>query len=457
MTDVDRSQLPGLGKTAPFQPPAFRLATLENGVSVWTVSHRRAPVLTLRLLIPTGAATDPAGQWGLAALTADLLDEGTAEKSDVELHESLTRIGGHLAIDTSSDATVLSLTTLPKHAREALRLLVEVMTRPRFDGGDCRRVRDLRINRVLQMRQVPTAVADRVFIESLYTTHPYGHLSIGTKESLGRLGADDVRGFHQRWYRPERWTLVAVGDLPEAELHSLSEAALGEVPASTVEASVSDPELPDPPPGNPEARLVFVPRPDAVQSEIRLGHVGVPRRSPDYHSLLLLNMVLGGQFVSRVNLNLREDKGYTYGARTVFAWRVGRGSFSFRSSVQTGATADAITEVIKEIDDIRASRPVTEDELALARAALTRGFPLSFETASQVARAGTSLALHGLPLDEMSRFVERVRAVDVDTVSRAAQSHLHPDRLLAVVVGSEADVLPSLQGLGFGQAVTNVG
>ena len=453
MTDVDRTQLPGLGKTAPFQPPAFRLATLENGVNVWTVSHRRAPVLTLRLLIPTGAATDPAGQWGLAALTADLLDEGTAEKSDVELHKALTRIGGHLAINASSDATVLSLTTLPKHAREALRLLVEAVTRPRFDAEDCRRVRDLRISRVLQMRQVPTAVADRVFIESLYTTHPYGHLSIGTEESLGRLEADDVRGFHQRWYRPDRWTLVAVGDLPDDELHGLSEAVLGEVPSWSAEASVDAPEMAAPPTGDPEARLVFAPRPDAVQSEIRLGHAGVPRHTPDYHSLLVLNMILGGQFVSRINLNLREDKGYTYGARTVFDYRVGRGPFLFRSSVQTGATADAISEVVREIDDIRASRPVTEDELALARAALTRGFPLSFETASQVARAGTSLALHGLPLDEMSRFVERVEAVDVDAVSRAARSHLHPDRLLAVVVGSEADVLPSLQKLGFGQAV----
>ena len=453
MTDVDRTQLPGLGKTAPFQPPAFRLATLENGVNVWTVSHRRAPVLTLRLLIPTGAATDPAGQWGLAALTADLLDEGTAEKSDVELHKALTRIGGHLAINASSDATVLSLTTLPKHAREALRLLVEAVTRPRFDAEDCRRVRDLRISRVLQMRQVPTAVADRVFIESLYTTHPYGHLSIGTEESLGRLEADDVRGFHQRWYRPDRWTLVAVGDLPDDELHGLSEAVLGEVPSWSAEASVDAPEMAAPPTGDPEARLVFAPRPDAVQSEIRLGHAGVPRHTPDYHSLLVLNMILGGQFVSRINLNLREDKGYTYGARTVFDYRVGRGPFLFRSSVQTGATADAISEVVREIDDIRASRPVTEDELALARAALTRGFPLSFETASQVARAGTSLALHGLPLEEMSRFVERVEAVDVDAVSRAARSHLHPDRLLAVVVGSEADVLPSLQKLGFGQAV----
>ena len=451
MTDVDRSQLPGLGPIAPFQPPAFRRVTLDNGVTVWTVAHRRAPVLTLRLLIPTGAAADPAGQWGLAALTADLLDEGTVERSDVELHEALTRLGAHLGIDASSDATILSLTTLPKHARDALDLLVEVVTRPRFDASDCRRVRDLRINRVLQMRQVPSAVADRVFIESLYATHPYGHLAVGTEDSLRPLEADDVRGFHQRWYRPDSWTLVAVGDLPDDELRDISEAALAHVPASTHGGGATN-ALPDPAIGDPDARLMVVPRPDAVQSEIRLGHFGVARDSPDYHSLLVLNMVLGGQFVSRINLNLREDKGYTYGARTVFDWRVGRGPFSFRSSVQTGATADAIREVTRELDDIRASRPVTDDELALACAALTRGFPQSFETAAQVARAGTSLALHGLPLDEMSRFVDRVAAVDVDAVSRAARSHLHPDRLLAVVVGSKADVLPSLQGLGLGPA-----
>ena len=237
-------------------------------------------------------------------------------------------------------------------------------------------------------------------------------------------------------------------DLPDDELRNISEAALAHVPAS-IHGGAATSSLPDPAIGDPDARLVVVPRPDAVQSEIRLGHFGVARDSPETTTRCSSSTwCWEDSFVSRINLNLREDKGYTYGARTVFDWRVGRGPFSFRSSVQTGATADAIRQVTRELDDIRASRPVTDDELALARAALTRGFPHSFETAAQVARAGTSLALHGLPLDEMSRFVDRVAAVDVDAVSRAARSHLHPDRLLAVVVGSKADVLPSLQGLG---------
>ena len=453
MSGVDRSRLPGPGRTSGYQPPVFTSATLRNGVTVLTAGHRRAPVLTLRLLVPAGSALDPTERWGLAALTADLLDEGTEERSDVQLHEALTRIGAHLGIEVSSDATVLSLTTLPKHAREALTLLVEVVTRPRFADSECRRVRDLRLNRLQQMRQVPSAVADRVFLESLYGGHPYGHLSIGTEEDLRRIESHDVGAFHRRWFRPTRWTLVAVGDLPNDELQGIAEAVVEETTEElSAEVSHSGPGAAKPPVVAGHRRLVLVPRAGAVQSEIRIGHAGVERRSADYHALLVLNMVLGGQFVSRINLNLREDKGYTYGARTAFDFRLGKGPFSFRSSVQTGATGAAIREVVAEIDAIRGARPVTGGELTLARDALTLGFPRNFETATQVARAGASLALHGLPLDEPARFVERVGAVDAEAVSRVARSHLHPEGLLAAVVGSETDGLTSLRELGFGEA-----
>ena len=449
---VDRSQLPALGPHPPFHPPQFRCSTLANGVDVWTAAHHRAPVLTLKLLLPVGSADDPVDQHGLAALTADLLDEGTRDLTDVGLHEALARIGAHLGIGASSDATILTLTTLPKHAVEAMALLVDVAVHPRFDPDDCERVRDLRLNRVLQMRQIPSAVADRVFIESLYDAHPYGHLSVGTDASLRKLDLPDVSAFHDCWYRPEGWTLVAVGDLSDEMLLGTAQTELQQVSrVASVQPARAVSLLQDPP--SIGDRLVFVSRKDAVQSEVRLGHSGVPRTSPDYHALLVLNMVLGGQFVSRINLNLREDKGYTYGARTSFDFRVGPGPFSFRSSVQTNATADAISEAIKEIREIQESRPPTERELVVARAALTRGFPRGLETAAQVARVGTTLALHGLPADEMDRFVDCVMAVDADAVIAAGRAHLHPDRLLAVVVGSPDDVLPSLDRLGLGEPV----
>ena len=308
---------------------------LANGTRLWTVEHRRAPVLSLRLLIPAGASVDPSHQFGLAALTADLLDEGSADHTAIELHKALSRIGGHLSTEVTSDATVISLTTLARHLHEALGLLSEIVTRPRFDPDDVTRVRDLRLHRIRQMRQAPSAVADRVFLESLYGAHPYGHLAIGTDSALRTIGPAEVSAFHARWYVPSRWTLVAVGDVSVEELHVAADERFARGGQAVAPPPVVS--LPDPPPVHD--RLVFVPRQGAVQSEIRLGHIGVARSSPDYYALRVLNMVLGGQFVSRINLNLRETKGYTYGARTAFDMRVGRGPFVLQVSVQTPATA----------------------------------------------------------------------------------------------------------------------
>ena len=446
----DRTRLPAVGADPAFSLPAFERATLANGVQVWAAAHHRAPVLTLRLLLPSGAASDPPDQPGLAALTADLFDEGSAALSDVELHRALMRIGGRLSTEVWSDAAVVGLTTLSRHAREGLRLLFELAVRPRFNPADVARVRDLRVNRIRQLRRSAAALADRVFLEALYGSHPYGHPAIGTDAALRALGRAEVADFHRRRYLRLPWTLVAVGDLaPEALLAEVARV-WDAVSFADGDAPPGGP-LPEPPPV--ARRMVFADREGAVQSEIRLGHAGVPRASPDFYALSVLNMVLGGQFVSRVNLNLREDKGYTYGARTAFDWRVGCGPFSLEVGVQTAATLDALREAVREIAEVRGARPPSPRELETARAALTRGFPRSFETAVQVARAGVRMALHGLPDDHYTRFVPRILAVGADDVLRAAQRHLRPDDLLAVVVGSRPDVLGELAGLGFGDPV----
>ena len=443
---VDRTRLPAVTTALPFSPPTFTQIRLPDGPRVWTLTHRRAPVLAFRLIIPVGAADDPPGQTGLAALTAALLDEGTESSSAVELHETLMRLGAHLAVHTSSDATIVSLTTLPKHAARALGLMIEVASHPRFAADDCERVRDLRLTHLQQMRRLPSAVASRVFLASVYPHHPYGHVALGTDGDLRGLGADDVVGFHRRWYGAADWTLIAVGDLPDHALQDLSTSALEVAPRRALQ--VARLSRPDAPP--PACRLFFVSRPTAVQSEIRLGHVMPPRATADYHALIVLNMVLGGQFVSRMNLNLREDKGYTYGARTSIDWRVGPSAFSFQSSIQTDATVGAIGEAMREIRDIGADRPVTDHELGLARAALVLGFPRSFETASQLARGGLALALHGLAVDEMARFVDAVNAVDSAALAQVASSHVNADGLAVVVVGASDSVLSPLEDLGLG-------
>jgi predicted Zn-dependent peptidase len=212
-------------------------------------------------------------------------------------------------------------------------------------------------------------------------------------------------------------------------------------------------QMPAPPP--PQDRVALVHRPAAAQSELRIGHIGVSRATPDYHALLVLNMVLGGQFVSRINMNLREDKGYTYGARTSFDFRRGPGPFVLHASVQSEATVDAVLEALGELQAIRGARPVTQHELETARAALIRGYPRSFETAEQVSRGAAQLALYELPDDYFSTFMPRVLAVDEAAVTRAATRHIDPARLLTVIVGDREKVGPGLPRLNLGE-VTEV-
>jgi predicted Zn-dependent peptidase len=270
---------------------------------------------------------------------------------------------------------------------------------------------------------------------------------------VATLTVDDVRRFHRQTIRPGASTLIAVGDCDHGRIVQLAadafqdwnsdlDAAPGDMTASS--------RLTTPAAG---ARLGVVPRSGAPQSELRIGHIAVARGTPDYHALVAANMVLGGQFISRINLNLREDKGFTYGARTSFDFRRLPGPFALQVSVETVATARAIEESIGEISAIRGPRPITGEELSLGVAALTRGYARNFETAEQVARAGAQLALYDLPDDYFVQFVPRVEGITPAEVTRAVATHLHPDRLLTLVVGDLDVVGKDLEQLGFGQPV----
>ncbi len=447
---VDRTRLPALGPDPSFVFPELRTHRVSNTLGVWTVEHRDLPVVTLALLIPVGSAADPEGAEGLAALTADLIDDGSGQRSGLEMQEALARLGARLDIDVTADATVVAVTTPAKFSEAAALLLAEMVVRPRFEPGEFDRSRELRLTRLLQMRQVPGSVADRVFIEELYAHHPYGHLTIGAETSLRRLTPVEVSAFHHDRLCGAPWTLIVVGDGSHDELLETAVAQFPTVGSASAETTTWVSRVEDPVAA--ARRLLLVDRPGAVQSELRIGQIGVARDTPDYHALLVLNMLLGGQFVSRINLNLREGKGYTYGARSAFDFRLGRGPFLVSTSVQTGATEDAVREVLREIDAIRGSRPPTEPELDVARAALTRGFPRNFETASQIARAAMQLALYDLPDTYFSEFVPRVAAVTTEDVTRAAATHLRSDDgVLIVVVGAAERVARDLERLGFGR------
>lgn len=451
---IDRSRLPVPGPPPVFRFPRAARRRLANGAAVWTVEHTGLPVSVFAVLLPGGASKDPPGRHGLAALTGDLLDEGAGDRDAIAIQDSLGRIGALLSTEVGSDQTVIVLTVLSRFAVEGLGVMSDIIARPRFEKADFERVRDLRLSRLIQLRDLPPSVADRTFLLALYGTHPYGHLPLGSPEGLGAMEPGDPAAFHRRVHRPRHATIVAVGDAGHDRLFDLVQEAFGEwrdVGDEVEEAGAAAP-LPAAHGGDGAGRrLVVVDRPGAVQSELRLGHIGLTRQTPDFHALLVLNTVLGGQFTSRLNMRLREERGFTYGARSVFDFRRQPGPFMVQAAVESSVTAAALADIVEEISAIRGSKPVSEKEIELARASLTRGYPRNFETAEQIARGFLQMALHDLPEDYFETFVPSVEAVDIDQVTRVATDHLRPSRLLTAIVGDWERVSEAVTTAGLGK------
>jgi zinc protease len=445
---ADRSQLPAVGPDPGFRFPDIARHALPNGLQVRTVEHHDAPIVTFVLQVEGGSGADPAEKEGLAAIVADMVDEGTGSWSALDVSDALARLGAEYDIDVAPDVTTFSLTTLMRFASRGAALLSDILTKPSLLERDFERVRTLRIDRLKQVKDLPPAVAERAFLRLMYGQHPYGHVPLGSRSALERLSVEEAATFHREMFRPTRATLVVGGPMSHADLMRLAEDSFG---GWSADSSVA-PGAPasDLMPTAPSYRqLAVVPRDGAAQSELRIGHLSARRNTPDYAALVVMNAVLGGQFVSRVNLKLREEKGYTYGARTGFDWRRGMSPFVLQTSVHTAATADAVRDSLAEIEGIRRERPVSEHELALAKASLTRGYPRNFETVQQVARSVAQLALYGLPDTYFAEFVPKVNAITAQDVTRAAEHYLVPERLTTLIVGDHSAIADPLSTLGF--------
>lgn len=450
---VDRSRLPVAGPAPVVHLPTIQKSALANGLAVWTVEHNSVPVVTFVLVVPAGSAQDPPGLEGLASLTGDMLDEGSGPRSAIDMHDALARIGAQFETEVGVDASFVVLTTLTQWQPRGLALLADITTRPALAEAEVTRVRQLRLNRLAQLRDLPPFVAQQVFTRFLFGDHPYGHLPVGSPKTLAAATGEAVRTYHRRVFVPRGATLVAVGSAPHRELLAAVKEAFGGWQPDRDAVDHVPAEIPDPADRLPAGRIALVHRAGAAQSELRAGRIAAARDTPDYHPLLVLNTILGGQFISRINMNLRQKKGFTYGARTAFEFHRRRGPFVFQSSVQSRVTADALREAMGEIGAIRDERPPTAEEIETAKAALTLGYGRNFETAQQVARAVAQLALYGLPDDYFEQFVPRVNAVTVEDLRRVAQAYLDPDRMGIVVVGDRDVVGPGLSSLGYGEPV----
>jgi zinc protease len=429
----------------PYQFPRFERHRLPNGVHVLVAPVRKLPIATVMALVDAGAACDQHGREGVAALTAELLFEGTLSSDGAELNDRFERLGASVESSADWDGAAVTLTALRQHLGPSMALLGEVLRAPAFPEREVDRLKAERLAELLQLRAEPRGLADELFTKFLYARESrYSQPEGGTEKSVTTLARDDVHRFYQERYRPGSVTIVIAGDVSPEDALRLVEESLGDWTgdaAKPVEAS--------PTAAHKRRGLHIISKPDAQQSELRLGCVYLPRRHPDYHTSVVMNAVLGGLFSSRINLNLREKHGYTYGAFSYLDWRRQAGPFVVSTAVQSEVTAPAAREAISEIEHIRVER-ITEAELSLATSYLGGVFPIRYETTESIAGALATLVRYGLPDDFYDTYRDQVRAVNTDEVLRVARAHLDPSALQMVVVGDLERVREPLEALQFG-------
>jgi zinc protease len=440
-----RALLPAIGQPLPLRVPAVRQARLSNGLDVRVVERRDLPVVDVQIVTRAGAAHDLAQFAGRAHMTADLLDEGTERRGATQIAEEAETLGASIHSRASWDYASATLHVLSTRLEPALDLLADVLLRPAFAEREVDRKQRERLHSIAQEQDDPRNLASQAFARLVFgAEHPYGNPIGGVRSTVEGLSAELLRDFYTARYRPGSAFAVVCGDIAADDAISLLERYFGE----WVPSSADLPGLPPPPPARPTA-IHLVDRPGAPQSELRVGHWGPPRQTADYVALHVANTILGGAFTSRLNILLREEKGYTYGAGSSFAFRQGGGPFLASTAVATSATADAVNDMAREVSRL-VSEPVSQAELERAQSYLVLGLPRTFETTADVAEHVSELALYDLPQDYYEGYSDAVRRMTAADVQAAAARWLHAENLVVVVAGDAAAVRDELESLELG-------
>ena len=448
-TALDRTQMPPPSDQPGFTPPLPQRHSLPNGLGITVVEKRGLPIVSIGLVMSGGTTTDPVDKPGLTSLTAQLLSEGTTTRTSQQIAEDFEFMGARLSTDTRRESAILSVETLTKHWTAALDLMADVVLHPTFPEEELERVRREHITDIHRARDDASFVADQVMPGLIFGRESgYGHPSFGTEEAVAAFTQDDLIEHYRRTFTPGAANLIVVGDVSLDEVLEQAEAGFGSWSNDYGEQSsrpgVLVEEFFHPGP----TTIYLVDKPGAAQSVIRAGHVTVHRNHPDYFNLLLLNHAFGGQFSARLNLNLRQDKGYSYGFHSSIAWYRQLSLLTAGGSVQTEVTRESVVEVLQEFRDVHASRPVSDEELSNARDGLLRGYPAGFERSAQVLGQLVQLVVHDLPDDYFRTVTSELSAVSLEQVHRAGRDRISPDALAILVVGDRAVVEPGLRELG---------
>ncbi len=441
----DRSKPPQSGPPPVLKLPAIQKRMLSNGLPVWVVERHEVPVVHVNLVVLSGSGDDPAGKFGVANLTASLLTEGAGARSALQIADAVDFLGADLVTNSTSDASAVRLNVPVARLANALPIMADVALRPTFPQAELDRQKAQRLTSIIQAREDPQSIAQLAYARVLYgATHRYGTAQAGGARIIQALTVADVRAFYASVYQPGNAALIVVGDVTPDKVMPMLETSFGKWTGTAVapHAAVTAPAA-------PAARQIYlVDKPGAPQSQVRIGWVGVARSTPDYFPITVMNTVLGGAFSSRLNLNLREKHGYTYGAQSQFDMRLGAGPFVAAAGIQTDKTAEALTEFFNELDGILKTVPA--DELTRAKHYVSLRYPLGFETTGDIATRLEQALIYRLPEDYFSTYVQKIEAVSAAEVQRVAQKYILPGKFAVVVVGDRAAIEPGIKALNLG-------
>lgn len=422
--------------------PPYRVKTLSNGLQVIAVSHHEQPAVSLRLIVRAGGAQDPAARPGVAYVAAALLDQGTTTKSAEQIATTIDSIGGAIGAGATSDLTSIHAAVMKDSFGVALDLVADLARNPAFAPEEIERQRQQIVSGLKVSYDDPDYLAGVVFDRLVYGFHPYGKPDSGTPASIAAVTREDLLSFHTRWFGPNNAILAIVGDVSPEEAFAGAERAFG---------GWSRVELPpvqtDDPPA-PTRRVVIIDRPGAVQTEIRVGNIGLARRHKDYLALDLASKILGGEGGNRLHRVLRSERGLTYGASADLHALKDTGNIIAETDTRSEKTGEALRLIVDEISKLQRQR-VQPRELGDAQEYLTGSFPLTIETPGAIALQVLNAVFYGLDLNELQTYRERVNMITVDDIQRVAQQYLHPDRLAIVLVGDASVVTKQLAAVGF--------
>jgi zinc protease len=441
----DRTRPPQPGPPPAVHLPTIQKRQLSNGLPVWLVELHEVPVAQINLVVLRGSADDPAGKFGIATLTAAMLQEGAGTRTSLELADAIDFLGADLTTTAGIDSSAVRLHVPVARLPEALQLMADVALRPTFPKEELDRLRQERLTAILQARDNPAAIDATAFNRVLYgATHRYGTSVNGTAATLKSFDVDDLRAFYAAAFQPTNASLLVVGDVTMEKVLPMLESSFGGWKPQAAPPAVAIPAAPD-----ITARTVYlIDKPGAPQSQVRIGWIGVPRSTPDYFPIQVMNTILGGSFSSRLNMNLREKHGYTYGAGSGFDMRASAGPFVATAGVQTDKTAEALKEFFNELDGIL--QPVPADELDRAKNYISLRFPATFETTVDISRRLEDAIVYHLPDNYFATYVMDMEAVTAADVQRVAQKYIHPNRSVIVITGDRKAIEPGIQALKLG-------